>query len=111
MIGKSPIKSQRDLFRPLLEDFIDMRHELVLLGNKIDWSYFEKEFAQYYSENGAPSVPIRLMVGCLILKHMYNLGDDRIPEFWVRDVYFQHFCGGVFFEHNTITGYKLTQKC
>jgi IS5 family transposase len=99
MIGNSPIKSQRDLFRPMLEEFIDMRHELVLLGNKIDWNYFEQEFAQYYSDKGAPSVPIRLMVGCLLLKHMYNLGDDRLPEFWVRDVYFQHFCGGVFFEH------------
>jgi IS5 family transposase len=99
MIGKSPIKSQRELFRPLLEDFIDMRHELVLLGNKIDWSYFENEFSPYYSDNGAPSVPIRQMVGCLMLKHLYNLGDDRLPEFWVRDVYFQHFCGGVFFEH------------
>ena len=30
---------------------------------------------------------------------MYNLGDDKIPEYWVRDVYFQYFCGGVFFEH------------
>lgn len=99
MIGKSPIKSQRDFFRPLLEDFIDMRHELVLLGNKIDWNYFEKEFSPYYSHTGAPSVPLRLMVGCLMLKHMYNLGDERLPEFWVRDVYFQHFCGGVFFEH------------
>jgi IS5 family transposase len=99
MIGKSPIKSQRDLFRPLLEDFIDLRHELVLLSNKIDWSYFEKEFASFYSEQGAPSVPIRLMVGCLMLKHLYNLGDERIPEYWVRDVYFQYFCGGVFFEH------------
>jgi IS5 family transposase len=39
------------------------------------------------------------MVGCLMLKHLYNLGDDRIPEYWVRDVYFQYFCGGVFFEH------------
>lgn len=99
MIGKSPQKSQRDLFRPMLEDFIDMHHELVLLGNKIDWSYFEKEFTPYYSEKGAPSVPIRLMVGCLMLKHIFNLGDDRIPEVWVRDAYFQHFCGGVFFEH------------
>jgi IS5 family transposase len=27
------------------------------------------------------------------------LGDERIPEYWVRDVYFQYFCGGVFFEH------------
>jgi len=99
MIGKSQIKNQREMFRLLLEDFIDMRHELVLLGNEIDWSYFEKEFAPYYSNTGAPSVPIRLMVGCLMLKHLFNLGDERIPEVWVRDVYFQHFCGGVFFEH------------
>jgi len=76
-----------------------MSHELVLLSNKIDWNYFEKEFAPYYSAQGLPSVPIRLMVGCLILKHMYNLGDDPIPEVWERDVYFQHFCGGVFFVH------------
>jgi transposase, IS5 family len=79
--------------------FEDMSHELVLLSKKIDWDYFEKEFTPCYSEQGAPSVPIRLMVGCLMLKHLYNLGDERIPEFWVRDVYFQYFCGGVFFEH------------
>lgn len=99
MIGKSPIKSQRDLFRPLLEDFIDMQHELVLLGNKIDWNYIKKEFAPYYSDKGAPSVPIRLMVGCMLLKHIYNLGDERIPGAWESNPYFQHFCGGVFFEH------------
>ena len=96
MIGKLPKKGQLDIFRPLLEDFIDMNHELVLLSNSIDWSYFEKEFSIYYSHKGAPSVPIRLMVGCLLLKHLYNLGDERIPEYWVRDVYFQYFCGGVF---------------
>ena len=99
MLGKLPEKGQRDLFRPMLEDFINMNHELVLLAQTIDWSYFEKEFSQYYSEKGAPSVPIRLMVGCLLLKHLYNLGDERIPESWVRDVYFQYFCGGVHFEH------------
>lgn len=99
MIGKLPEKSQRELFRPMLEDFIDMNQELVLLSKRIDWSYFEKEFSVYYSEKGAPSVPIRLIVGCLLLKHLYNLGDERIPEFWVRDVYFQYFCGGVHFEH------------
>lgn len=99
MLGKSPTKSQRELFRPMLDDFINLDHELVRLANKIDWGYFEKEFSVYYSDQGAPSVPIRLMVGCLLLKHIYNLGDDRIPEVWVRDVYFQYFCGGVFFEH------------
>ena len=99
MLGKLPEKGQRDLFRPMLKDFIDMKHELAVLADKIDWSYFEKEFAPLYSERGAPSVPIRLMVGCLMLKHLYNLGDERLPEFWVRDVYFQYFCGGEFFEH------------
>ncbi len=53
MIGKLPKKGQLDMFRPLLEDFIDLNHELVLLSNSIDWSYFEKEFSTYYSPTGA----------------------------------------------------------
>jgi hypothetical protein len=39
MIGSSPVKSQRNLFLPLLSDFIDMQHQLVLLGNAIDWEF------------------------------------------------------------------------
>jgi IS5 family transposase len=27
------------------------------------------------------------------------LGDEKIPEQWVREVYFQYFCGYNFFEH------------
>lgn len=33
------------------------------------------------------------------MKHLYNLGDERVPEYWVRDVYFQYICGCEFFEH------------
>ena len=99
MLGKLPDKNQREFFRTRLEDLINPNHEVALLSKTIDWQYFEEEFKPYYSEKGAPSVPIRQMVGCLMLKHLYNLGDDRLPEYWVRDVYFQHFCGGVFFEH------------
>jgi IS5 family transposase len=40
----------------MLEDFIDMNHESVLLANKIDWSYFEKKSSIYYSDKGAPRV-------------------------------------------------------
>jgi len=98
MLGKLQA-NQPELFRTRLSDLINPNHELALLANKIDWQYFEKEFKIYYSDKGAPSVPIRMMVGCLILKHLYNLGDDRLPEYWVRDVYFQYFCGSVFFEH------------
>jgi IS5 family transposase len=99
MLGKLPENNQRDLFRTRLEDLINPDHELVLLSKTIDWQHLEDEFKGYYSEKGAPGIPIRTMVGCLLLKHLYNLGDERIPEYWVRDVYFQYFCGGVFFEH------------
>ncbi|MDR2823860.1 MAG: transposase, partial [Prevotellaceae bacterium] len=101
MIGKLPEDTkQRELFRIRLSDLINPQHELALLSQKIDWNYFDDEFKKYYCQNnGRPSMPIRLMVGVLILKHLYNLGDERIPEVWVRDVYFQHFCGMLFFEH------------
>ena len=35
----------------------------------------------------------------MLLKHLYNLGDERLPEYWVRDVFFRYLCGSVFFEH------------
>jgi transposase, IS5 family len=71
-----------------------------LLSKKIDWQYFEDEFAPLYcTNNGTPSVPIRLMVACLMLKQIYNLGDETLPARWVSDVYFQYFSGMTFFEH------------
>ena len=99
MIGKSPTQQQRDLFKPLLSDFINMEHELVLLANKIDWSYFEKEFSSLYSHTGKPGMPIRLMVGSLLLKRIYNLGDETLAQTWIRDPYMQYFCGRAHFEH------------
>ena len=99
MIGKLPARKQRELFRPMLSDIIDKRHELVLLADRIDWEYFEKEFSRLYSSVGQPSVPIRLIVGCLILKHLENLGDETLPPRWVRDPYMQYFCGMRCFEH------------
>ena len=102
MLGKLH-ENHRELFRTRLEDLINPNHELALLANKIDWNYFENEFKPYYSDKGAPSFPLRMMVGCLfeannvtnvmfMLKHLYNLGDDRIPEHWICNVYFQYFC-------------------
>ncbi len=99
MVGKSPNQKQRDLFNPMLEDFIDMKHELVLLANKIDWSYFEKEFAPLYSHTGRPSVPIRLLVGVLMLKRLYNLSDESVAKRWEMNPYMQYFTGEPVFRH------------
>ncbi len=99
MLGKLEEITQRELFRPMLRDFVDMKHEFVLLADAIDWQYFENEFSPLYSQGGSPSVPLRVMVGCLLLKQMYNLGDESLPQAWIRDAYFQYFCGMTFFEH------------
>ena len=99
MIGKSPISNQADLFRPRLVDFIDESHELVLLAKRIDWQYFEDEFRPLYSDKGRTAKPIRLMVGCLLLKQMYNLGDETIAGEWVMNPYMQYFCGEAVFQH------------
>jgi IS5 family transposase len=99
MIGKLPNKNQSDLFKPLLVDFIDMKHELVLLSAKIGWDPLEKELSVYYSDKGQPSMPIRFMSGCLLLKRYYNLGDETLAEEWVMNPYMQYFCGYSHFEH------------
>lgn len=99
MLGQLPDSNQRELFRPMLVDIIDPSHELVLLANKIDWKYFENEFGMLYSPVGQSSVPIRLMVGCLLLKYLENLGDESLAKRWVRDPYMQYFCGMRCFEY------------
>jgi len=96
MIGKSSNQNQKNIFSPLLKDFINLHHELVLLADRIDWKYFEDEFTAYYSNTGQPSMPVRLMVGS---KRIYNLGDETLCDAWIRDPYMQYFCGMAHFEH------------
>lgn len=99
MIGKSVSQDQHDLFKPLLKSIIDLNHELALLADKIDWKYFENEFSIYYSTTGKPSMPIRLMIGSLLLKRIYDLGDETLCIAWVMNPYMQYFCGMAHFEH------------
>lgn len=35
----------------------------------------------------------------MMLKHMYNLGDETLAEAWVMSPYLQYFTGSAFFEH------------
>ena len=99
MLGKSNDQSQKNLFSPSLVEFIDQGHELVLLANKIDWKGLEGEFAPFYSTTGKPAMPVRLMAGCLMLKHLYNLGDESLAKAWIMNPYMQYFCGAAHFQH------------
>ena len=100
MLGKSPNQSspQTDLFRPLLSSFINLSDPLIVLGSKIDWLAIEDSVAGLYSRNGAPSKPVRLMAGLLMLKQMFNKSDEVIVEEWKQNPYYQYFTGGIYFE-------------
>lgn len=38
-------------------------------------------------------MPLRFMIGCLLLKRLEDLGDETLAKKWVRDPYMQYFCG------------------
>jgi transposase, IS5 family len=89
-----------DLFRARLDQIINMKHELVQLAGKIDWTWIDNEIAPLYSENGRPGIATRFMIGLLLLKHIYGLSDEGVCERWVYDPYFQYFTGEEFFQHS-----------
>jgi hypothetical protein len=101
MIRKIPSATSRDLFRTLLSDWMNPKHEPALPANKIDRSYFENEFKGFYSEK-----PSRLMVGVLILKHLYRLGDDAaFPlQYEIDDV--RVYENGVNFKQSNSNSYE-----
>jgi transposase, IS5 family len=87
------------MFITVLTTFIHPDHKLCLLAKEIDWASLEKEFALLYGVTGRPSITIRTIVGLLILKQMYNLGDETVVERYLENPYWQHFCGEVYFQY------------
>lgn len=88
-----------DLFRSKLENIINMRHPLVKLSRLIDWQRLEAHFLPYYSEEGRPALPVRLLAGLHLLKHVEGISDEVVCERWERDPYMQYFCGEEYFQH------------
>jgi IS5 family transposase len=86
-------KSQPNLFYGSLMDVLDSSDPLIALANTIPWKRFETSFSSYYSEEGRPAKPIRLMVGLLLLKQLENLSDESVVLQFKRNPYYQYFCG------------------
>jgi transposase, IS5 family len=99
-MSKPSDERQKDLFRPALEQIIALDHPLVLLAQKIDWSFLAGRFgAVYQAGSGQPPLPPRLIAGLMILKHMHNLSDEALCARWLENPYFQFFCGEHVFCH------------
>ena len=76
-----------------------MKHELVVLADKIDWAWLDEQLAGCFSDQGRPAEPVRFMLGMFLLKHTYSLSDEQVWDRWVQDPYFQYFTGEEFFQH------------
>ena len=99
MKGNSPESTQTSLFQSL-EDLLNPEDSLYKLSNKLPWEELEKEFSLLYSKIGRPSKPVRLMVSLLLLKQIYNLGDETVVSAWVHNPYWQYFSGFTTFQWN-----------
>ena len=91
---------QDDLLRPCLVDLIDMGHEPVKLAALIDWEFFEREWVDFVpSGTGRSATPPRLVAGLMYLQHLHDLSNEVVVARWVENLYYQHFTGETFFQH------------
>ena len=105
------IPVQANLFKVLLRDIVYPQHELILLRDAIDWGRFEKVLEPVYCQNnGRPSIPVRTMVGLMMLRTMYGLSDQEVLDGWVENPYWQSFCGGAVFEHEPPTDQSIMSR-
>ncbi len=72
-------EDQDDLFRARLANLVDRRHPLVRLAGLVAWGRFEAEFGPFHTDaTGRPGLPMRLMAGLHLLKHMDGLSDEAV---------------------------------
>ena len=84
----------RDLLHQL-----DPADSLIQLSDQINWQVFDQAFGVHYSpDTGRPGLPIRRLVGLLMLKQLENLSDERVVLEYKRNPYYQYFCGAHAFE-------------
>lgn len=89
MINKIPKQPQLNMYKTVLVNFINLNHELCQLAEKINWDGLESDLAPYYSEIGRPAVPVRKIVGMLLLKQIYNLSDEAVISRWMENPYWR----------------------
>ena len=94
LVNSSTDAHQLNFFGNDLSQQLDPTDPLLKLAQVIPWSDFDAAFEKHYTQGiGAPSKPIRLMVGLLILKQLENLSDETIVLQWKPNPYYQVLSG------------------
>ncbi len=101
MIGKTDKSPQLNMYQVPIVQFINKNHDICQLSERINWEDIESDLSEYYCvDNGRPSVPIRKIVGVILLKRMFNESDESVVDRWKENPYWQYFCGEVNFQHH-----------
>ena len=79
-------------FKPLFEQ-LDEKNKYILLFNMINWSLLIEKLKVFFADCGRIALPLRLMVGLLIVKYVENISDERVIELYRENPYIQYFCG------------------
>ena len=67
----------------------------VRLAKLIPWEEFERDYSKHFSSkgHGAPSKPVRIALGALIIKERLGLSDEETVEQIRENHYLQYFLG------------------
>ncbi|KTT25688.1 IS5 family transposase [Pseudacidovorax intermedius] len=99
-MGPKPSQPQTaELFRPRLDEQINMKHPLLRLATLIDWAEIERTFAVSFTcGRGRPALSPRLIAGLLYLQHTFDASDEAVVNTWVENPYWQFFCGETYLQ-------------
>jgi IS5 family transposase len=100
LMGPKPHTPQAAaLFRQPLSERLNPKHELVLLGDAMDWSEIERSFSAHcVGTTGILALAPRLVAGPLYLQHAYDCSDDIVANTWVGNPYWQFFTGKTYLQ-------------
>ena len=87
-------RHQTSLFGTDLLLQLDPKEPLLALSQAIPWLDLERELGRHYCPGvGRPGLPIRLLVGLLLLKQLEDLSDEKVVLAFKQNPYYQAFCG------------------
>jgi IS5 family transposase len=92
-------KPQLELFFFNLSFMISISHHLVILGEQIDGDGIYNDLLPLYFTTGRPNVTLRLIVGLLMLKRIFNESDESVVDRWIESPYSQYFTGEQYFQN------------
>lgn len=92
MLPKKSDRQRRFLCLDLL-DQLDPRNHLRGMEKAITCSRLKDNFRPLNDATGRPEKHVRAMFGCLILKQIENLSDERVAVAWANSPYLRNFCG------------------